>query len=299
MISEYTGQPLRGQLAVPNTYGSNAVAQFMPTHLELARNAWLTQEGVDVLDLKSHVTKFADFKATLIEDGDSSLILYEYKTEDKGLIPTWSLELSTFCHSLPMRCAEVLYNNRALLESNGLSIVDCGRPDLVIPLSGYNIPSRLVRNQKKAKGFTTSITYLSLVPESVLRALLAQTVYAYMEVPYTSAADEHIRLNEFLTCQLLFPAMVFATKYNNRIVALSFVTEQDGQWCWLSTLRDYAWFSTFDSHGLNLMCAIITDLIWAATLNGAHTFNLGIDQYPYKRMFNPTLVWHHGLEFAR
>ena len=155
-----------------------------------------------------------------------------------------------------------------------------------------------MRNQKKAAGFTTSIIELSEVPEAVLRTLLAQTAYAYMEVTYTSAADEHMCLSDFLTCQLLFPAMVFATKYDNHIVALSFVTEQDGQWCWLSTLRDYAWCSTFENKGLNFMCSIIVQLIGAAILNGAHTFNLGIDQYPYKRMFNPTLVWHPGLEYA-
>ena len=283
MISEYTGQNLSSYtLAVPAHCNQQNVAKFMPTHLRLTSNAWFTEEGISALGLAPYIKRFANFTALVVHDRPQALILYQYVTKDRGLIPTWSLELSMLCHSMPMHCGQVLESYKELLENNGIRIVEQGRPDLVIALDGYVLPQRLKRNLKKAVGLATFCIELSDVEPGVLQSLLAQTLYDYMETPYTPLADKYVCLEEFYVAQRLFPTVVFATKYEGRVVALSFVSIVGKDWCWLSTLRDQVWFNESDNKGLNFICAIVSQLIDAATLNGAATFNLGIDQYPYK-----------------
>lgn len=298
MISEYTGQSLDGyDLAIPAHCNRQAVAKYMPTHLRLTKNAWFSDEGVAALEIAPYLKRFATFTPLVVHEGGNAIILYQYITKDRGLIPTWSLELSVFCHSMPLHCEQVLKAHKELLEHNGIRIVEQGRPDLVINLDGYVLPQRLKRNLKKAVGLETFCIRLRDVDPGVLQSLLAQTLYDYMEINYTPLADKYVCLEDFYTAQELFPTVVFATKYEGRIVALSLISIVDKDWCWLSTLRDQVWFNEF-GRGLNFICAIVSQLIAAATLNGAATFNLGIDQYPYKQMFNPTLVWHPGLEYV-
>lgn len=204
-------------------------------------------------------------------EGDT-LLLYVYNTVDKGRLPVWFAENNV--SSFPY--VDFLARYEKYLLAVGIKIVEQGRPDLVVDLP-YAQPYYHSRYYKKTR---FSSIYCTEFDEECI-PLIANSMRSYRgvgdDVAYIGGVPKNICSNH-----------IYKTYECGELVAVSILCEYGDEWYWCNTYRK----------NVNMEMLII-NLMNIAEMSGAKRFNLGVDFFPYKHRFKPTLRWQLGLEFIR
>jgi hypothetical protein len=153
-----------------------------------------------------------------VDTADGSILLYEYNTQDKGLIPTWFSE--NHVSSYPY-VSDFLSKYESDFDANGIRVVEHGRPDFVVKLP-YVMPYYHSRYYKKCTFVSTFHTEWDdeCVP------LIAESIQKFLNVTdeYIGGVPDNLCRNH-----------IFKTysHINGELLAVSNICQKGDEWYWV------------------------------------------------------------------
>lgn len=277
------------------------------------------EEGAEGLKL----SPMTNVTPVLVYEDSAAILLIEYNTQDKGKIPTWCFELTTYSTIT----GEVLNSCKDILSQNGIRVVENGRPDNILNIDKdfqsllKGMSSRVTRAYKGAISFGVETTLIPISEyamlmyskdgiriraENALHHVCTQFPESINNPDYWiqrnfEGAEKYALLNNPTYFSLLTNTQFICFKHihrdTNTLLGLSLVYADSGEWFWIGTHALRSGESIHLRSKFNLMYAMISHLIDFAYRKDASSFNLGIRTFGYKEDFTTDVKWYPGLEY--